>query len=95
MFTLIPGTEREDGTIDRSVMSYLTSCMMLKNDSDKTKGKSWEFLKWWTSADTQARFGKEMECLMGPVTRYATANLEAFQQLSWSREQLDTISALQ
>ena len=91
-FTLIPGTEREDGTVDRSVMSYLTSCMMLKNENAVVKERGWEFLKWWTSAETQARFGKEMECLMGAAARYATANLEAFQQLSWSREQLDILN---
>ncbi|MBQ7247476.1 MAG: extracellular solute-binding protein [Lachnospiraceae bacterium] len=91
-FTLIPGTRQADGSIDRSVMSYLGSCMILRSDDTARKAQSWEFLKWWTSADIQARFGQEMECLMGAAARYATANLEAFQQLSWSREQLNILN---
>ena len=73
-------------------MSYLGSCMILRSDDTARKAQSWEFLKWWTSADIQARFGQEMECLMGAAARYATANLEAFQQLSWSREQLNILN---
>lgn len=45
--------------------------------------KSWEFLKWWTREDTQARFGRELESLMGSAARYATANIEAMAQLPW------------
>jgi hypothetical protein len=33
-----------------------------------------------------------MECLMGASARYATANLEAFQQLSWSSRQLAVLN---
>ncbi len=87
-FTLSPGTEREDGTIDYSVMSYVSSCLMLKTDDEQKKQNAWEFLKWWVSTETQARFGNEMECLMGASARYMTANVEAFQQLSWSTEEL-------
>ena len=45
--------------------------------------QSWEFLKWWTRADTQARFGRELESLMGSAARYATANIEAMNELPW------------
>lgn len=50
--------------------------------------ESWEFLTWWTSAETQLRFGREMESIMGEAARYATANLEAFNALPWSSTQL-------
>ena len=66
--------------------------MMLKNSDEQQKKNGWEFLKWWTSAETQARFGREMECLMGSSARYATANLEAFRQLSWSAEQIEILT---
>lgn len=91
-FTLIPGTAQEDGTVDHSALSGGSCSMMLKNDDEQVKLNGWEFLKWWTSAEIQARFGREMECLMGSSARYATANLEAFQQLSWSAEQLETLN---
>ena len=50
--------------------------------SDK-KQDAWEFMKWWTSAETQTSYGREMESLMGASARIATANMEAFSNLSW------------
>ena len=89
-FTLLPGTEQEDGTIDRSNTLVTTCCFILGN-SDK-KANSWEFLKWWTSAEAQSAFGSEMECILGPSARYATANLEAFEQLPWSAQNLKVLN---
>lgn len=91
-FALIPGTSQADGSVDHSVLSNSACSMMLKNVDEQTRQNGWEFLKWWTSAETQARFGREMECLMGSSARYATANLEAFQQLSWSADQLKVLN---
>ena len=90
-FALIPGTEQADGSVDHSVMSWGTCCMMLKNEDAAVRAQCWEFMKWWTNDDTQARFGREMECLMGASARYATANLNAFKQLSWSSAQLEVL----
>lgn len=52
---------------------------------------SWTFLKWWVSADTQVRFGREMEALLGASARYPTANVEALKQLSWNGEQIEIL----
>lgn len=52
---------------------------------------AWEFLKWWTRTDTQVRFGREMEALIGAAARYATANVEAMQQLPWRVEERDQL----
>lgn len=52
---------------------------------------SWKFMKWWVSADTQVRFGREMEATLGASARYATANLEALRQLSWNSSQLEVL----
>ena len=49
---------------------------------------SWEFMKWWVSAEVQVRFGREMEALLGASARYATANREALRQLSWNSKQI-------
>ena len=38
-------------------------------------------MKWWAKTDTQVRFGRELEALLGSSARYATANTEAFSQL--------------
>jgi len=90
-FTLIPGTLKEDGTIDRSAHTSVTGSMMFKQDDDEIKQKSWEFLKWWVSADTQVRFGQEMESILGASARYATANKNAFKRLSWSSSQIEVL----
>ena len=96
-FTLIPGTEytAEDGTtyIDRS--DYITgnATMMVATEDESLRQKSWEFMKWWANADTQVRFGREIEALLGSSARYATANKDAFVQLSWSNDDIEILSA--
>ncbi len=90
-FTLIPGTYREDGTIDHSSHTSSTSSMLLKQDNEVVKQNSWKFLKWWSSAETQLRFGQEMESVLGASARYATANMEAFEMLSWSSSQMEVL----
>ncbi|MDQ6418417.1 extracellular solute-binding protein [Paenibacillus sp. LHD-117] len=80
-FAPIPGTKQEDGTISREVASGGTAVVMLKQAKDKDA--AWEFMKWWTSKETQVRFGREMEGLMGAAARYPTANIEALKELPW------------
>ncbi len=87
-FTLIPGTKKEDGTIDRSCQGTGACTMMLKQENEAKKDLSWQFMKWWASADTQVRFGREMESVLGASARYATANKDAFERLSWSSDQM-------
>lgn len=90
-FTLIPGTMEQDGAIDRATQGTGVCTMMLKQDSDERKALCWEFMKWWASSDTQVRFGREMESVMGSSARYATANREAFDQLAWSNDQMKVL----
>lgn len=49
---------------------------------------AWTFMRWWVSAETQVRFGREMEALLGASARYPTANKEALRQLSWNSKQI-------
>ena len=53
---------------------------------------AWEFMKWWVSTDTQVRFGREQEAILGSSGRYATANVEALKQLSWNTRQITILS---
>ena len=94
-FALYPGTLRADGTIDRSVHSSGLCCMMVATDDQQVKDNAWEFMKWWVSADAQARFGREMESVLGSSARYATANTDALDQLAWSAEQLAVLKEQQ
>ena len=87
-FTLFPGTVKEDGTLDRSVHSNGACCLMIATDNEKMKQNCWEFMKWWVSADSQVRFGREIESVLGASARYQTANTVALRQLAWSSDQL-------
>ena len=95
-FTLIPGTEYTnlDGTtyIDRSDFITGSATMMIATEDESLKQKSWEFMKWWAEPDTQVRFGREIEALLGSSARYATANKDAFEQLSWSSDDIKVLS---
>lgn len=92
-FALIPGTVQEDGSIDHTSYSSGNCSMMLKADNEETKSNAWEFMKWWAGTDVQTRFGREMESILGASGRYATANVEAFENLAWSQQELSILQA--
>lgn len=90
-FTMVPGTVREDGTVDHSVPSAGSAVIMMSRAKDKKA--AWEFMKWWVSAETQIRYGREMEALMGAAARHPTANIEAFESLPWPTEDYDALKS--
>ena len=89
-FTQIPGTVKEDGSVDHSVASTGLASMIMA-DTEHADA-SWQFLKWWTSEETQTKYGREMEGLMGSAARVPTANYEAFLNMPWP---VDDFEALQ
>ena len=90
-FTHVPGTPREDGTLNTATgCSGLADIIM---SATKEPEACWEFLKWWTSAETQTLYGREMESLMGSSARVATANQEALANLSWPIRDYKALSA--
>lgn len=95
-FTVIPGTKRTDENgkeyVDRTCYMSGSATMMINSAKNKDiQPKAWEFVKWWVGTDTQVRFGREIEALLGSSARYNTANREAFKQLSWSANDIKTI----
>ena len=87
-FTLIPGTEQPDGSIDRTAQTDGLCCMIVATEDEHLKQNAWEFVKWWVSSEAQVRFGREMESVLGASARYQTANRDALRQLAWSNAQL-------
>ena len=85
----IPGFADENGKINNVQVGGGTGASILK----KTKNLSgaWEFLKWWTSADTQAAYSQNVENILGVAGRVTSANIEAVTRLSWQNDVLDTL----
>ena len=88
-FTLVPGTKKADGTIDRSTASSGTGTVMLRDA--KNPELAWRYMEWWCRAEIQSSFAKEMEGILGASARYPVANRESIEQLPWKRDNMLTI----
>ncbi|HIW73409.1 MAG TPA: extracellular solute-binding protein [Firmicutes bacterium] len=85
----VPGKPDADGNPQRISVGTGTAAMILS--TSRQPQKSWEFLKWYLSSDVQSSFAVEMESLLGPAAKYATANMEALTRMTWSREEYDSL----
>lgn len=95
--TLLPGTVREDGTIDRTSLVTTNTVnitnttgangggAMILSQTDVPEG-AWEFLKWWTSDEIQEKYAIEIESLLGGSARYSSANIAAFENSMWTSQ---------
>ncbi|MDC0559118.1 extracellular solute-binding protein, partial [Candidatus Izimaplasma bacterium] len=85
-FIPVPGTlaidEFGNEYIRRETVATGTSVMIM--DNSEHKDAAWKYLKWWTDATQQVRFGRELEGILGAAARYPTANVEALTQLPWT-----------
>lgn len=91
-FTKIPGTVKEDGTIDHTDAGTGSACAMLQMSADNGRqDEAWEFLKWWTSADTQLSYSNDVETILGPAGRVAVSNKEALESLTWDDGALEAL----
>lgn len=90
----IPGTIQNDGSVRYDNPVTVSGSMIVKNIAEKkgTVNESWEFLKWWTSTETQHTFAIEMESVLGLAGRYPVANLEAFKKIPWGKKNLKVLN---
>ncbi len=79
---LIPGTARDDGTIDRTTCGCAESTVIFKSDPER-EAMAWAFIRWWSSTEVQAEFGRMVQVIYGDEYIWPTANLEAFDLLPW------------
>ncbi len=87
----IPGTIREDGTLDRTTFANLTSVMLIDNKDEQVKNLSWDFTKWYLSASTQKRYANDLMAGIGASAKWFSANTEAFDSLSWDTNLQTTV----
>jgi len=86
---LIPGVEQEDGRITRWAGGQQTTGVIF--EKSQKKDEAWTFMKWWVSTDAQQRYGSDLEAINGVSFRWNTANIEAFTQLPWKKEDSNVI----
>lgn len=80
----LPGVIQEDGSIDNTAACTVTGTVIMKNSEHVDA--SWEFIKWWTSSETQSEYASELETVMGTAARHATANLDAMDSVQWAKD---------
>lgn len=85
----IPGVRDANGNINRNASGGGTAAIILKDS--KNPELAWEFIKWWTDADTQYSYASEVENILGTAARHDTANVEALKRLSWDSENLSAL----
>ncbi len=85
----IPGVADSKGNINNTQLMGSTSAVITKNCDNPNA--AWSFLKWFLSSDVQARYGTDIESILGAAGRYNPANMEAMRQLSWGSEQLELL----
>lgn len=90
-FDLVPGTVKEDGTINHAANSSSSGAIIFNKVSDVNA--AWTFIKWFTSTEVQVEYGRTIEALMGPMGRFDTANVNAIEQLPWTTAELEKITA--
>ena len=78
--TLAPGVMNENGVINRTNTGVSKGAIIFKNS--KKHNESWEFLKWWLSAETQMNFANDIEASYGETFLWNSANLKAFAKSS-------------
>ncbi len=104
-FALLPGTEvtktingNEKTFIDHTGATSGTCLVMMEQPSSLSEAEkeakydaSWKFMDWFTSADTQVGFAREIEAILGSAARLNTANVEAFDRLAWTKDDLEVL----
>lgn len=89
----VPGTPKEDGSVDRSVSSTLTASIVLKGAQKRgVADEAFNFVKWWTGSDAQVKYSNAMETIQGIAGRVNTANRAAFEQIGWTKSEREVLN---
>lgn len=88
-FRPVPGTVDKDGNINHAANSEGSAAIIFTKASDQEG--AWDFIKWFTSTETQVKYGNNIESVLGTMGRYATANQEALTQLSWTTSEVEVL----
>lgn len=91
-FTSVPGTVREDGTVNDKNIVTVASTVIMKDAADRGTGDAaFKYIEWWTRTNIQSQYAKELIAYVGPNTKYNTANIEAYSEMDWSASEIKII----
>jgi ABC-type glycerol-3-phosphate transport system substrate-binding protein len=83
-FAPLPGTVKEDGSIDNRVVTGTSQTVILKAAEKRGVVEAcWAFARWWLSTDIQTEYANGIEAILGASARYATANRDVLTRLPW------------
>lgn len=85
----VPGTVREESTVDQTTVATFTGTIMMADTENPQQ--AWEFMKWWSSDETQDAFGKRLEAVVGTASRYNTANKNAIARVQWDPDMRESM----
>ena len=84
-FAPLPGTPKEDGTIDNLYVCDTVQTVMMNGAVNRNRGEAaWEFIQWWDDTDQQVSYATTLESIMGAAARYPAADPNVIRQLPWS-----------
>lgn len=101
-FSHVPGTPvtdtngnpvlNEDGTqkVNYTAMANVSTVVIPKSGEDR-KEDAWQFVKWSTSAGYISEYANRMVAILGPSAKYAAANLNALDDMSWTSQEVAAI----
>ena len=77
----IPGTRQADGSVDHTAAAMIGTSFIVSStvEKDGMLNEAWDFLKWWTSAQTQANYSIELKAEDGEAAEYPVANIDAIK----------------
>ncbi len=88
-FIPVIGIEDENGNINNTAISTVTSIIMMAGCEKQEE--AWKFMDWYTTAETQSSYANEKVAIVGQGAMFATANKEAIASLPWSTQDLENI----
>ncbi len=87
----LPGVKTENG-INHSSHTGVTGAVVIKSANDDYTN-AMKFIDWVTSDDTQSKYSFNSEIRVGISARVNTANKNVMSTISWSKSELDAITA--
>ena len=92
-FALMPGTQEvdENGNVYIDHQGAASGMSMMMMGTTKKPYEAWTFMDWFTDADTQVTYAREIEAILGAAARHNTANVAAFTRLAWAESEKEIL----